>query len=361
MKPVPLHFVWEYTDVDRAFWEEHLEGWVPKRIIDAHVHMFPKSLQVEQMTQEKRRQIWVNEVTEPIDAPTLEHCIRTVFPGREVGCVAFGYPSFEFDIERSNDYVREEAGKRGWYSLALLRPEWSADRVEDELKKPGVIGVKPYYAMISPDRATRDKHLEASIFEFLPHRALEVLDDRRAWVTLHVPKAGRLGHPENIREVKEIRRRYPGVKLIIAHFGRSFTEPHALEALPMLAEDDGIYFDSSAVLNPAVHRVAMRCFGPRRILYGTDNPVFYMRGRREWRARAYINHTSYPFHFNTEREPAEVEAKYTLMMYEAIRAMKGVCEEMRIGREGVEAMFGGNARRLIEKPPCKHDLPRQEA
>ena len=167
--------------------------------------------------------------------------------------------------------------------------------------------MKPYYSLISLDRETRDRHLEASIFEFLPHHVLEVINDRHAWVTLHIPKAARLGHPDNVREIREIRRRYPNIVLVIAHLGRCYTEPHALEALPQFADDPGLYFDSSAVLNPACHRVALQHLGPRRILYGSDNPVMYMRGRRQYRERTYINRTNHPFHFNHDREPPEVD------------------------------------------------------
>ena len=39
MDPIPLHHVWTYTDVDRAFWREHLEPWLPQRIFDAHTHV----------------------------------------------------------------------------------------------------------------------------------------------------------------------------------------------------------------------------------------------------------------------------------------------------------------------------------
>ena len=131
-------------------------------------------------------------------------------------------------------------------------------------------------------------------------------------MTLHVPKADRLGHPANIAEVKEIRRKYPGVKLVIAHLGRCYTMPHAQEAFPHFADDEGLYFDSSAVLNADVHRLALETFGPKRILYGSDNPVFYMRGRRLFSGRQYINHTDYPFHFNRDRESPEIEANYTL-------------------------------------------------
>ncbi len=346
-EPVHLHYVWDYTDVDRAFWAEHLEAWLPRRIIDAHTHLGLARHRLEPMTQEKRRQYWVNEVSEPIDAETAQRCTRTVLPDREVSFVAMGHPSLDFDLEASNDYVQAQCARRGWHALMLLRPQWPAERVAAELARPGVIGVKPYYALISPSRETRDKHLEADILEFLPPPALEVLEQRRAWVTLHVPKSERLGHPGNLREIRQIRRRWPNVVLVIAHLGRCYTEPHAREGLPPLAEDEGLYFDISAVLNPAVLRIALETIGPRRLLYGVDNPVFYMRGRRQWRGRTYLNRTSYPFHFNRRREPPEIEATYTLMMYEALKAIKDVCEQLALGRAEIEAIFHGNAERLI--------------
>jgi len=347
VNPVPLNQIWQYTDVDRAFWQEHLEDWLPRRIIDAHVHVDNPACRREPMTEEKRRQYWVAEVNEPMPADVAERCDAAVYPGREVSHVAMGMPDLAFDIETNNEYVRAECAKRGWHALAVLLPGWTAERVADELDKPGVIGLKPYYSLISHDPTTRDKHIEASIFEFLPHHALEILNERRAWVTLHVPKAGRLPHPDNVREVREIRRRYPDIVLVIAHFGRCYTEPHAREGLPPLADDPGLYFDNSAVLNPAVHRIALETLGPGRILYGTDNPVFYMRGRRQWRGRSYVNRTNADLYFNKEREPPEVEAAYTLYMYEAFRAVKSACDEVGVGPDGIEAMFCGNAERLV--------------
>ena len=349
MNPIPLHFLWHYNDVDRAFWAEHLEGWLPHRILDAHTHIMDPRFRLTPMTEAMRRQYWVNEVFEPIDFPTAARCQRLVFPNREVACVAFGVPDLDFDLEAGNDYVQRGCQERGWFSLVVIRPQWSADKIAAELAKPGVIGVKPYYALISQNRETRDAHLEASIFDFLPHHHLEVLNERHAWVTLHVPKAARLGHPDNLREIRELRRRYPHVVLVVAHLGRCYTESHALEALPALADDPGIYFDTSAVLNPASHRVALQYLGPERILYGTDNPILYMRGRRQYGDRTYVNRTSHPFHFNQDREPPEVEAEYTLYMYEDLRAIKQACDELGLAdRRHIEAIFHDNAACLIQ-------------
>jgi uncharacterized protein len=348
MNAVPLYHVWEYTDIDRAFWREHLEAWLPDRIFDAHTHVNEPRFRVEESTEQMRRQYWVNEVNEPIGAADAERCYRTVYPGRTFSCLAFGHPSLDYDIDASNDSLDPEASSRGWQSLVVLRPQWDAEKVNALLDRPSVIGAKVYYSLISNDRTTRDKHLEASIFEFIPPHQLEVLDRRRAWLTLHVPRADRLGHPDNIREVRELRERYPDITVVIAHLGRCYTLAHAEEALPLLADDHGLYFDNSAVLNPDVHRFALDTLGPDRILYGTDNPIFYMRGRRQWHGRTYVNRTSYPFFFNQERESPEIEAKYTLFMYEALRAIKQAASDLRLSREEIERVFWGNARKLVE-------------
>jgi predicted TIM-barrel fold metal-dependent hydrolase len=349
MKPTPLHFVWDYRDLDRAFWDEHLDPWLPPAIIDAHTHITDTALRLHPMTETMRQQYWVNEVFEPIDFAGADRCHSLVFPGRRLQCLAFGVPDLDFAIEAGNDYVIQGCAARNWPCLAVLLPQWSVAQVEKLLAQPQVIGVKPYYALISSNRETRDAHLEASIFDFLPHPILELLNDRRAWVTLHVPRADRLGHPDNIRELREIRRRYPKVILVIAHLGRCYTEPHASEAFPRLADDPGIFFDTSAVLNPAVHRLALEQFGPGRIIYGSDNPILYMRGRRQYRGRTYVNRTDHPFHFNCDREPPEVEAQYTLFMYEDLRAIKQACTDLGISdRAQIEAIFHSNAARLMD-------------
>lgn len=348
MNSVPLYYVWQYTDVDRRFWDEHLEDWVPRRVFDAHIHVNEPEFRVEEMTDQKRRQYWVNEVAEPIGAADAERCHGLVFPGRQFSCLAFGMPMLEYDIDASNARLQEDCRNHGWYRLAVTRPQWPAERVARELDMPGVVGVKVYYALIDQDPVSRDKYLEASIFDFLPHHQLEVLDQRGAWVTLHVPRAGRLAHPDNIAEVRQLRRRYPRVKVILAHLGRSYTLPHAEAALPPLADDEGLYFDISAVLNPDVLRLALSAIGPGRIVYGSDNPILYMRGRQQWDGGNYRNRTSYPFHFNQQRESPEIESQYTLYLYEALRALRLACDKLGLGRDDVEAIFAGNALRLIE-------------
>jgi predicted TIM-barrel fold metal-dependent hydrolase len=347
MNAEPLYHVWHYTDVDRRFWRERLEDWVPERVFDAHVHVNAPRFRLEEMTEQKRRQYWVNEVLEPITAGQSDRCHRLVFPGREFTCLAFSFPVLEYDLEASNADLQRAVETYGWYRLAVVRPQWPAERIAAELEWPRTLGVKVYYALISRDATSRDKHLEASIFDFLPAHQLDVLDHYGAWVTLHVPKAARLAHPDNLAEIRQIRRRWPRVILVLAHLGRCYTPPQAEEALPQLADDPGLYFDSSAVMHPEVLRRALELFGPERILWGTDNPILYMRGRQSWDGPRYVNHTSYPFHFNSRRETPEIEAQYTLYVYEALWALRQACRQRELTAEQIERIFHGNAERLV--------------
>ena len=60
-----LHFVWEYNDSDRKYWDEHFESRLPHSIIDAHIHLDCAEFHYEEMTDEMRRQYWVSEVNSP--------------------------------------------------------------------------------------------------------------------------------------------------------------------------------------------------------------------------------------------------------------------------------------------------------
>jgi hypothetical protein len=256
----------------------------------------------------------------------------------------------DWDRYQLSDYLRTECLKRDWFGTIPLDPEMSEERLASWLDKPGIIGVKPYYSMLRRRPGSRVDEMTVSIFDYCPHHLLTVLNAYGAWMTLHIPRAERMADPDNIREIKELRERYPNIVLVIAHIGRCYSTPHAQEAIPQLADDPGLYFDISAVYNPVTLRMALEYYGPDRLCWGTDNPVFYMRGRRVHEGREYFDYTSGDFQFNKGRhEPPAVEAQYTLYTYEALKMAKDVCEELRVDRRGVEALLFGTADRLIQR------------
>ncbi|MFP4248963.1 MAG: amidohydrolase family protein [Armatimonadota bacterium] len=349
------HPYFEYTDVDRRFYEERLDPHLPERIFDAHRHVqLPEHL--DESEAPFKRGSFPEGIAGPESIEQARMAYAIMFPGREVEMLAFGSPQSNVDASANNAYVSEEFSGdlegRGEahtsasqsFGLALNRPDWDADRLIRELRLPAIIGVKPY------ERLNREfEGGDASIFDFMPHHQLELLDELGAWLTLHLPRKERLADRENIEEILELRARYPNLVLVVAHLGRSYAGRYAREGFPPLAEDPGILFDNSAVLNPAVHALALDRFGPERIMWASDQPVFYMRGRRRWEGDRYINLTSGDYAWNTDREPPEVEATYTLSLYEQMAACIDTTLALGFGEETIEALFHDNARRKIDE------------
>jgi len=361
------HRYFEYTDVDRRFYEERLER-LPRRLFDAHRHVqLPEHLDPER--EPFRRGAFPEEIAGPESVEQARLGYEIMFPGREVEMLAFGMPATNCDCAAANAYVAEALGGDGndggdgtataggaqvpalqhghgggSVGLALSPPQWSAERLREELRRPAIIGIKPYERLLPGFEGG-----DLSVFAFVPHEHLELLDELGAWLTLHLPRKQRLADRANIDEILEIRRRYPSIVLVIAHLGRSYAGRYAREGFPPLAEDPGILFDNSAVLNPAVHALAFDRFGPERIMWASDQPVFYMRGRRRWEGDRYINLTSGDYSWNTDREPPEVEATYTLSLYEAMAAGLDTILALGFGDAEIEAVFHGNARRRVDE------------
>ncbi len=336
------HPYFELRDVDRRFWAERVEPHLPDRVFDAHRHVWLAE-HVDPIPPERKRRQWAAEVAGPESLEMTALGYELVFPGRRVSFLAFGSPHRECHLEENNAYLSEGLEGTESAALALSDPQWSAERLLAELRRPRILGIKPYQDLIPGYEGGA-----VSVFDFCPREHLEVLDDLGAWLTLHLPRAERLADPRNLREMREIRRRYPKVVLVVAHLGRSYAGRYARHGLPALQEDEGVFFDTSAVLNPAVYAVALDRIGPRRLLFGSDFPILYMRGRRRWEGDRYINLTSGDYDWNRDRQPPEVEATYTLFIYEAVAACLDTCLCLGYGDEEIAAVFHDNARRLAD-------------
>lgn len=337
------HPYFEYTDVDRRFFEERLDPHLPERIFDAHRHVqLPEHL--DESEEPFSRGSFPEGIAGPESVEQARLGYEIMFPGRKVEMLAFGSPQSNVRAVENNAWVSEQFEGSESAGLALNRPDWEPETILRELRRPAIIGLKPYERL---NRAFEGG--DASIFDFMPHHQLEVLDELGAWLTLHLPRKERLADRDNIEEVLELRARYPNVVLVLAHLGRSYAGRYAREGFPPLAEDPGILFDNSAVLNPAVHALALDRFGPERIMWASDQPVFYMRGRRRWEGDRYINLTSGDYVWNTDREPPEVEAAYTLSLYEQMAACIDTLFALGFGEDTIEALFHGNAQRKIDE------------
>ena len=301
--------------LDADFYQTHIEKRLPDKIIDAHMHInLPEHVaSVSEMT---IKGDWALECGMVMTYEDANYYHQTLFPGKKVHILGLPWPLPEADIKANNQYLADLKQKGMLQALMTIRPEWPASYVEEILLAGNYAGFKPY-----PYMAAAKKGADISIFDFLPHEHLAVADRHRKAVLLHLPRKGRLADPDNIIELRQIVQKYPNIKLVLAHFGRCFNPVYFETGIKELGDElKALYFDTAAVINPAVHQLALENLQYQKILFGTDFPILLWHGKREWTETEYINLCREDFSWNLHQYP-DKEDKYTFFVYEQIKAI----------------------------------------
>jgi predicted TIM-barrel fold metal-dependent hydrolase len=341
--------LFEVKDVDRRFYQERLQGFLPDRIIDMHAHVWLKSFRRAAPT--GRAVTWPLRVAEQGPVEELIETYRLLFPGKSVRPLMFSFvESHEDDFAGANAYASHAADAHGFAALVFASPRWSAGQLEQEILKGRFIGAKVYLTL-SPDHIPAD---EIRIFDFLPHHQLEVLD-RHGWIVmLHIPRSGRLRDQVNLADMLEIERRYPNAKVIIAHVGRAYCPEDVGDAFEVLAETQRMMFDISANTNASVFERLIRAVGPPRILFGSDLPITRMRIRRICEGGKYVNLVPKGLYGDVSddshmREIAGEEAGgLSFFLYEEVDAFRRAAQATGLTAPDIEDVFHGNAARVVE-------------
>jgi uncharacterized protein len=337
------------TDVDRQFYEKRLKDFLPDVMIDAHSHIWPGNKRDAGDDALQRVVQWPSLVASVNPIEDHLESYRLLFPGKQVTPVVFSNLSNPATIEASNEYVRQAAEEHKLPALLYTLPEWSADEMAQRIRAGGFVGIK-VYLNLAPAYLPRR---EIRIFDYLPHHLLECIDANGGIVMLHIPRDKRLGDPVNLAQMLEIERRYPNVRLIIAHVGRAYCAPDVGDAFEVLKATERMVFDISANCNADVFDRLIQCVGPRRILFGSDLPILRMRTRRICEQGKYINLVPRGLYGDVSADPhmrevtgAEAE-QLTFFMYEELEAFRQAAEKNNLTEADLRDIFYNNAKDLI--------------
>ncbi len=341
--------LFEVKAVDRKFYEEKLKDFIPQKIIDIHTHVTLEKFKAASKTAPVRSVSWPSRVARQNPIEDLMETYRLMFPDKQVTPMIFSSVGLDDDLEGSNAYIRECSERFSVPALIYAVPWWSGAEFEERILKGGFLGCK-VYLNLSPAYIPQE---EIRIFDFLPHHQLEVLD-RQGWIVmLHIPRHGRLKDPVNLAQLLEIERRYPRIKVIVAHIGRAYCNEDVGDAFEVLSETRNMVFDFSANTNQWVFEQTIKAVGTRRILFGSDLPILRMRSRRICENGTYINlvpkgHYGDVSGDKNMRELEGVEAEQlTFFMYEEIDAMRRAAERTGLSRSDIEDLFYNNAARIL--------------
>jgi len=340
--------LFEIKDVDRQFYDDHLADFLPAKMVDIHTHVYLES-HYRPETQKSRGAKWPSKVAVDNSIEDLMETYRLMFPQQQVMPLIFTSPRTSIIFEEANGYISKVARERHLPSLIVNSPEWSAEELDRLVEEGGFLGLKPYLSYAPAHLGPND----ITIFDFLPHHQLEVADERGWIVVLHIPRGGRLKDPANLEQMMEIERRYPNVKLIIAHVGRAYCWEDVGNAFDVLKETEHMRFDFCANTNANVFEALLRAVGPKRVLFGSDLPILRMRMRRICQNGRYINIVPAGLYGDVSDDPhmrevtGEEADRLSFFMYEEVLAFRAAAEAVGLSTADIEDAFYNNAMGLF--------------
>ena len=339
------------TALDQEVYHTRLAPWLPPRIIDIHTHVWQAKTDAPKQNR-SRLVAWPALVASENPIEDLRETYRRLFPDKAVVPLMFGHLNNRAaDFDGGNGYIADLVRRHGFFGLMYARPDWSAEELRAQLQRGPFSGVKVYLSLADAALKVND----ITIFDFLPPHQLALLDELGMIVMLHIPRDGRLRDPVNIAQMLEIERRFPNVRLIIAHVGRAYCEEDMGDALAVLGrETRRMLFDFSANTNAVVFAELIRRIGPRRILFGSDLPIVRMRCRRICENGKYINlvpkglygDVSVDSHLREVDGPAA--SGITYFLYEELLAFRAAAEATGLSSQDVADVFCHNAERLLQ-------------
>lgn len=333
-------------DYDRLVYEKELKNFLPDEFMDFHVHVFKQGFSRFGAFSKAKAVSWVGMICDELTVEQLNDTLYQLFPDKKVTPLVFGGTGR--DLEQTNGYVREICEKFDYPMLYRTDYAQSADEIEENIKKGGFLGIKPYLS----NRPSYIPVNETRIFDFVPHEHLEMLN-RNGWILmLHIPRNGRLKDEVNLAQLAEIEEKYPNIRLVIAHIGRAYAKEDIGNAFDIIGKGENTYFDFTANLCDDAIKACLEAVGPKKLIYGTDFPYAIMRMYRIVENGEYINivrRGEFGDITNVAHMRETDEKDLTLMVYEQIKALKRVAIDMKLSDRDVEDIMNNNAKKLIEE------------
>lgn len=333
--------LFEVKEVDKKYYKERLEDFLPQNIFDVHTHVYKPYPPVEG---EKRCVTWPSLVADRNPIEDLVQTGKMMFPGKNYKALIFGTPTKGSEVDDANAYVSQVAKQVEMPSLMLVHPSMSAAELEKKLVEDGFDGIKVYLTFAPLYIPVP----EIRIFDFLTHEHLEVCNKLGKAVMLHISRNERLKDPVNIAQMLEIEEKYKNIKLIIAHVGRAYCNHDVGDALDILSKTENMKFDFSANTNSWVFEQLIKAVGPERILFGSDLPIARMRMRRIEEDGIYKNVVPRGLYgdVSDDKNMKEVDSpeadELSFFMYEIMDNFRKAAKNTKLSASDIDKVFWKN-------------------
>lgn len=331
----------EVTDLDRRIWREELDALVPQRVFDIHTHLY-RWENYKNPQKDQSGYAFVGRDYPEASWQLADACDAALFPGRRVHRLAFGFPfAGNVDFEASNRYVSEQvAGDPLSGGLMLVHPSMTAEAVERDLDRFGLLGFKPYRFY-----STSGDAVNCRLMEFMPEHLIELADRRGLIIMMHLSKRDAIADPENLADLEDLSQRYPRVRWILAHCARSYSCWAIDKAAAVMRRLSNMWYDTSSVCESDAFDALYSAVGVERVMYASDDiPVGIMRGKYVtvgygW---AYLSPDNHSLNMD------HCDGRMTFTRYEQLRAMQRAARRLNLSPTQNQALFFDTAMTLVE-------------
>jgi len=248
---------------------EELRSWLPKTMFDAHVHCRPRYF--SDQNQLNRAAKNPGETFSYFSWIEHQKITAALFPGFICKFIVFSFAFFPNENE-NNFYVRELAKRTN-----NIAPVFTATAESNVLAKiKNNIGVGFRGLKLKIKKKEKQKIGPAGILDFYPTEIFELLNSLKSFAIIHLPE--NIFH--NSDELIFLAREYDNMAFIIAHMGNNYLYQDDFDtAMKKIVLAPNIFFDTSMVTDEKVITTAISILGHKRILYGSDAPYSYLRGK----------------------------------------------------------------------------------
>ena len=301
------------NDIDRTIFQEEFQGRLPSKLFDIHVHLWDETAFPTGFRFPEKH--WANRFGGTFPFSLWRQVMSELLPGHEVNLNCFGLPHGKADRDRA-----PAVSGGGNFTMALVSPADSGEELCRRIEGMGAVGVKPYWNFAAD--YFRKNAAEVEIADMLTAPQLEYLNAKKLAVMLHIPRPGRFADPVNRRQMLELCGKYPDVRFIFAHIGRAYFLRNIRESnLDELAECPNAFFDTAMICNVDVFRHAFDHFPASRIMFGSDAPIAFLRGKSVEinHQYAYLMGEDYPI--GTSIYDSGHAVNFTTFFYEQLRAL----------------------------------------
>lgn len=325
---------WPVLAHDHEFFLREIDSFLPKRLFDAHNHLYRCS--------DFQGAVPPLAASGPavVDWPLYLAKMQEILVGRTFAALTFPFPAVGLDVDSANEFQAEQSRT---YSACLgqmiVTPEMDPEFVRDTVRRNRFVGLKCYHVF-----AARQPTFESTVEEFMPEEQVRIAHEEGLSITLHMVLPRAMADPANQESIRRLALKYPNARWILAHAARGFNVHHTIDGIGGLRGVGNVWFDTSAVTEAGAFEAIVREFGISRLMFGADFPITHIRGRCVAIGDSFI----WLSEDNTRFDAAYSSIRPVIILLESLRAHKQAAWNLRLSDSDVEKLFWDNAAQLYE-------------